>query len=157
MAVIAYSNRWNRVTRQPQDTLEESKAEKLHRLRRPYVALIEGADGDLTVVEMCFTDVYCNVLFLDRWKRVANRYSFKKVKDGQVFLTEAVVHQYASEEAPLPSSGELFRFRTDGSVTHETGESSGEALLREGQTDVSANFAAEPRFGSYESVARRER
>jgi hypothetical protein len=155
-ATLTYCTGWNRILKAPAEILAADKARELHQARKPYCVVVECEDG-VSVVEMSFFQIYCHVLFLDDRKRVANRYSFVEVSDGTLFLEEAAVHNYA-DDSNRPSHGELFVFREDGTVSHDTGKAGGGTMTRtESRTDVSRNYAAIPEFGRYESVLKRER
>lgn len=156
MAKVTYCRRWNSVLKEAAEVLQAEEAESLHRSRQPYSVVLEADAGGVVVVEMCFYQAYCHVLFLDELKRVANRYSFVETGNGRLFLEEAAVHNYrdGSERA---SDGELFSFKQDGSISHDTGKAGGPISRSEGKTDISRNYAALPTFGNYSSIVNRER
>jgi hypothetical protein len=156
MARMTYCRRWNPVLKEAAEILQPEEAESLHRSRQPYSVVLEADAGGAVIVEMCFYQAYCHVLFLDELKRVANRYSFVETGDGRLFLEEAAVHNYrdSSERA---SDGELFSFKQDGSLSHKTGKTGGPISRREGKTNISRNYAALPTFGDYSSIVSRER
>lgn len=155
MITITYCTGWNSIFREPAEVLTANEALRLHQERRPYSAVIEN-EGDVAVVEMCFFQAYCHVLFLDDKKRVVNRYSFVETNNGRLFLEEAAVHYY-SGDGGRPSHGEIFRFMEDGTVFHDTGKAGGTITRKEGCTDVSRNYASIPEFAKYDSVVARER
>ncbi len=155
MNAITYCKRWNEVLKVPAEILPADNAGHLHREQKPYCAVADNEDG-LAIVEMCFFKIYCHILFLDEKKRVANRYSFVEVTDGRLFLKEAAVHYY-SDASDRPSHGEIFLFKEDGTIFHDTGKAGGPITRKEGRTDVSRNYASIPEFGRYESVLVRER
>lgn len=93
---------WNPVLKAPAEIVTTDEAGQFHRERKPYCAVIENEHG-LAVVEMCFFQAYCHVLFFDVQKRVANRYSFVETT-GRLFLEEPAVHYY-SDDGDRPSRG----------------------------------------------------
>jgi len=155
MGTVIYCKRWNPVLKAPAEILTTNEAGQLHRERKPYCAVIESEDG-LAVVEMCFFQAYCHVLFFDENKRVANRYSFVETTGWLLFLEEAAVHYY-SDDGDRPSHGEIFRFKKDGSLSHDTGKAGGPITRKERRTDVRRNYASVPEFGKYDSILVRER
>jgi len=155
MSAVTYCTGWNRVAKAPAEVLTTDKARQLHQERKAYSAIVENEDG-LAVVEMCFFQIYCHVLFLDEQKRVANRYSFVEVADGRLFLEETAVHYYAGD-GDRPTHGEIFRFKEDGTLSHDTGKAGGPITRKEGRTDVRRNYASVPEFGRYDSILVRER
>lgn len=155
MSTVTYCTGWNSIFKEPAEVLATDKAHELHNQRKPYSALVESESG-CTVVEMCFFQAYCHVVFLDEQKRVANRYSFVETARERLFLEEAAVNYYVGN-GDRPARWELFRFREDGTVVHDTGEGRGPITRREGTADVSRNYAAVPAFASYESVLSRDR
>lgn len=155
MSTIYYCTGWNRILKAPAEVMTTDKANQLHQEQKAYCAIVDSQDG-LAVVEMCFFQVLCHVLFLDEKMRVANRYSFVETADGRLFLEEAAVHYY-SAEGDRPTHGEVFRFKEDGTLFHDTGRAGGPITRKEGHTDVSRNYARIPSFGCYDSVIARER
>lgn len=155
MSAVTYCTGWNRILKAPAEILTTEKAGQLHRVRKPYCAVVENDNG-LAVVEMCFFQIYCHVLFLDQKNRVANRYSFVQATGGRLFLEEAAVHYY-SDDDDRPSRGEIFRFKEDGTLSHDTGKAGGPMTRKEGRTDVSRHYASVPEFAKYDSVLVRER
>ena len=155
MSAITYCTGWNSIFKEPAEILTADKARQLHGERKPYSAIVEEVSA-WAVVEMCFFQAYCHVLFLDEQKRLANRYSFVETADGRLFLEEAAVHYYA-DDADRPSRRELFLFKEDGSLSHDTSEGRGPITRKEGRTDVSRNYASVPEFGKYDSILERER
>lgn len=154
MSAVTYCTGWNRILKAPAEILTADKARQLHQEQKPYSAIVETEAG-LAVVEMCFFQIYCHVLFLDEQKRVATRYSFVTT-DGRLFVEEAAVHYYAGD-GDRPTQGEIFRFKEDGSLSHDTGKAGGPITRKEGRTDVSRNYASIPEFGKYDSILVRER
>jgi hypothetical protein len=154
MATVTYCHRWNPVLKAPAEIVTADEAARLHRERKPYCVVVEA--DDLAVVEMCFFQAYCHVLFLDEKKRAANRYSFVETGDGRLFLEEAAVHYYPGDD-DRPSHGEIFRFKPDGGLSHDTGRAGGPITRKEGRTDVRRNYASVPEFGKYDSILLRER
>lgn len=155
MSEITYGTGWNWIFKEPAEILTTDVARQFHRERKPYCAIIETENG-LVVVEMCFFQIYCHVLFLDEKKRVANAYSFSETNEGRLFLEEAAVHYY-SGDGYRPTQGEIFRFKEDGTVFHDMGRVGGPITRKEGRTDVSRNYASIPEFAMYSSVVARER
>ncbi len=155
MSAITYCTGWNSVFKEPAEILSSEIARQLHQERKPYSAIVENESG-WVVIEMCFFQAYCHVLFLDERKRIANRYSFVETASGRLFLEEAAVHSYAND-GDRPSHWELFRFKEDGSLSHDTGSGRGPITRKESRTDVRRNYAFAPEFGNYDSVLVRER
>lgn len=155
MSAVTYCTGWNSIFKEPAEILTTDKARQLHEERKPYSAIVEN-ESSSAVVEMCFFQAYCHVLFLDEQKRVANRYSFVETADGRLFLEEAAVNYYANN-GDRPAHWELFRFKEDGSLSHDTGEGRGPITRKEGRTDASRNYASIPEFGRYDSILARER
>jgi hypothetical protein len=155
MSTITYCTGWNSIFKEPAEILTTDQARQLHEGRKPYTAIVENGSA-WAVVEMCFYQAYCHVLFLDQRRRVANRYSFVETADGRLFLEEAAVNYYAND-GDRPSRWELFRFKEDGSLLHDSGEGRGPITRKEGKTDVARNYSALPSFGSYESIVVRDR
>lgn len=155
MKAITYCTGWNYIFKEPAQILTTDAAQRLHGERKPYCAVVENDAGSV-VVEMCFFQAYCHVLFLDERNRVANAYSFVETADGRLFLEQAAVHYY-SDDGYRPSHGEIFIFKEDGTLFHDTGKAGGTMTRREGRTDVARNYASIPEFGVYDSIAVRER
>ena len=155
MSVVTYCTGWNGIFKEPAEILPADKARQLHEERKPYCVIVEDESG-WVVVEMCFFQAYCHVLFLDDQKRVADRYSFVEAADGRLFLEEARVNYYVND-GDRPSQYELFCFKEDGALSHDTRKAGAPITRKEGRTDVTRNYAAIPAFGSYDSVIARER
>lgn len=156
MSAITYCTGWNSIFKEPAEILNPDRARQLHQERKPYAAIVDHESGR-AIVEMCFFQAYCHVLFLDEEERVATRYSFVELTGGRLFLEEAAVHYYANDSDDRPSHWELFRFKEDGGLLHDTGRGREPITRKEGRTDVSGNYASVPEFGSYESLLKRER
>lgn len=154
---ITYSKRWNDVLKAPIEPMPPEKARKLHQNRKPYTVVIERDEG-WVVVEMCFFQAYCHVLFLDELKRRALRYSFIETHDNRLFLEVAQLYYY-SADGDLPSHGEYYTFNEDGTCIHTSGRAGNPARIRkEAQgVDVSRYYSPIPDFGHYEAIIERER
>jgi hypothetical protein len=155
MSTVTYCTGWSRILKEPAEVLSADRARQLHQERKPYSAIVESETG-LAVVEMCFFQIYCHVLFLDDQNRVANRYSFVEAADERVFLEEVAIHYYAGD-GDRPTHGEIIQFKEDGTLSHDTGKAGGPITRKEGRTDVRRNYASVPEFGKYDSILVRER
>ena len=155
MSAITYCTGWNSIFKEPAEILTPDKARQLHVKRKPYSAIVEDESVG-AIVEMCFFQAYCHVLFLDEQKRVVNRYSFIETTDGRLFLEEAAV-SYFDHDNDRPSRWELFRFKEDGTLSHDTSQGRGPVTRKDGHTDVRRNYAPVPAFGEYDSILVRDR
>lgn len=157
MTNLVYCKRWNQVLKEPNDPIGEDEACRLHVKRTPYSVVLYKEEQPVNVVEMCFFQIYCHVLFLDERARLVGRYSFSETDDGRLFLEQAALHSYRGSDE-FVSSGEIFNFQQDGSYSHTEGKAgAGRRTRTEGRTDVSKNYEDVPEFGDYESLTVWER
>lgn len=152
---IAYCEKWWLSRRKPISLMSSQSARRRHDSRKPYVALLGGADRPEYVVDIA--DVWVSVDFLDDHLRKYLSYSFKEMQPGRLFLKGAYSWQYEGD-SDSESSTRILNFEEDGrTVVAEQNAATGDVREYELTGSVDENWETYPSFGEYSSLLRKER
>lgn len=152
---ITYCERWWLSKGQPVKPMSERTARQRHESRRPYVALLGGANEPSYVVSVA--GEWVAVDFLDQSLRKYLSYSFKEVQPGRLFLNAAYFWEYEADSDSTTSTT-IFRFDDNGRIVIAKGNfASGDVVEYEATAPVDGYWESYPPFGEYDSLCTEER
>jgi hypothetical protein len=150
-----YAQRWLVIDREPLNLLTAAEAERRHGTREEYVALIGDPDAPSQVVALA--GPWVTVSFLDAERRAYLVYSFKELRPGHLFLSQAI-HREFVDASSEPGSTMICAFAENGKIIMEhQNRRTGETDARRAMVDPTPNWDRYPTFGVYDDLLREER
>ena len=152
---IAYCERWWLARKSAVGPMSEESARKRHESRKPYVALLGGAQQPHFVVDLA--GEWVSVYFLDTRLRKYLSYQFKEVQPTRLFLKGAVYWDFEGD-AEVAHSKRIFNFSENGHIVmSEENRATGEVREFETDSSVAENWDSYPAFGEYAPLCKKER
>lgn len=161
---ITYCLKWNIRRKRPGITLSEAEALARDAAGDEYTAVIPqpAGKGYPVLVTPVWKNDFLAVTFLDEAGRQHLQYSFTR-KDERLFLGRAFIWTYPSDDPKLDIGDSVkredIRYREDGYVKRIVIDET-EAVkdtTEYSDVPVDENWEPVPEFGSYRSIARKER
>jgi len=152
-----YFNGWHRYYREPNGPLSIEEARARHAAGVDFCTAVKGSAGNYEAFIMVCPN-YFGISFLDGLGRVYMAYGFQDAGDGRLFLSQAHVGDFSSDDDHDPYTVTSHYFKKTGATTivHGlVGHSQREKI--ETQRDVKANWEMRPTFGNYENLLVKER
>jgi len=145
---MVYCKKWNHVRKKPQDVLLEARARALHENEEPYCIIFYKADGRLyRIIEMCFINYYCNLLYYDELGRNTRRESFK-LHGERLWMRNTVDRFYAQDGKEVVAAYDIL-YEHDGTYKGIKYES-GQETTEEGRANPKILYRDIPAFGAYQ-------
>jgi hypothetical protein len=155
---VIYCEMWNG---RPAATMSEQRAKDLDGRGEPYTVVVGDAAAPEAVIQVCWKNAYLGVSFRDVNGRTDLQYSFTKVDDERLFLTDVTSWHYAPE-ARFEFEAERIEsctYRPDGYATRRVDDNGHDRIVVSESLDVpvDAHWERVPAFGHWASVARYDR
>ena len=155
MSEQRYAEKWLVLDRKALNAISPTEAAQRHASRVEYAAIIGDPDSPSHVVSLA--GPWVTVSFLDDDRREYLLYSFKEVRPGNVFLSQAIYREFIEDSGEV-SSATIFAFRENGKIIIERHDMSTDQIeTRKAQADAAPNWDRYPEFGQYDSLLQEER
>ncbi|HEY7482960.1 MAG TPA: hypothetical protein VH912_00735 [Streptosporangiaceae bacterium] len=146
---------------QPAGPMSEAVARKLDEEGEPYTVVVGATVAPEAVIEVCWKNAYLGVSFKDVQGRTDLQYSFTRVDDQRLFLSDVTSWHYPEgarfefEAARIESH----TYRPDGYVSRRVDDVATDRIEVSELLDVpvEAHWEQVPAFGRWTSVARYDR
>ncbi|ASU85036.1 hypothetical protein CDO52_21560 [Nocardiopsis gilva YIM 90087] len=162
---VTYCQNWSTKLKGPGRPLTESAARRRWDKGDAFTAVIPPleADGQPTLVTVCWRNNYLETVFLDRFGRQTTAYEFHRVDDEHLFLERVWLHRYPSDDPSLGLNGadriEWILYHAEDRMTHHITDKTEhfKEKVEYSDIDFTPNWEQLPEFGDWASVARYER
>ena len=153
---IIYCQQWFQHYRKVVDAISTDEAERRHRARLSYTALLGGEESPRAHVQMLLDKKAILVGFLDEYVREYMNYQFQLVDDAKIFLRAANFRRYVDGTDSI-SNGETYSFLPTGEVAIlEANLITNESREFSKEYDPSGHFIDMPPFGDFNSIVKEE-
>lgn len=155
---VAYCELWRT---QPVGSMTEAAARKLDGQGEPYTVVVGDGVAPAAVIDVCWKNAYLGVSFKDLRGRTDLRYSFTRVDDQRLFLSDVTWWHYP-EGARFEFEADRIESRTyrpDGYVSRRVDDTGADFIEISEHLDmpVEAHWERVPAFGRWAAVARYDR
>jgi hypothetical protein len=158
---VTYCELWSDEIRSPVNPMAVAVARDLNDKGAGYSAVIGNPSSPDVVLDVAWSNSFLAASFIDAQGRTHTKYSFNRIDDSRLFLSEVMVWTYSGDakyefEADVV---ETATFRTDGYVRREIDDADSQNIQVSEYSDVPVelNWEPVPRFGDWASVARYDR
>ena len=156
---VTYCERWNSTLHKPIGIMRADKAKIQHDAGSLYSIALGDPTRPDAFIEIRWETNYLGVWFFDEKIRRSLKYTFERIDDKSLFLTEITSWEYPSSAQKDLSGASIINtlcYSQDGTVRHQKKDKAAGEVLTEDHSgvDIHSNYEPVPQFGHWNSVAR---
>lgn len=158
--LITYCERWNDIMKKPIEIISRDEAAKRYKSGELFSVVVGEVAKPTALLEIRWETNYAAAWFFDDKVRRMLAYTFTRVDEERLFLSEIATWTYADEARGRFNDArhlERITYTQEGGVHREVeDESASDEMLVEDYSgvDVTDHWQTVPRFGEWEELAR---